>query len=149
MSAPLTRWVVLQEYDVIDDDLDAAGNVTDEAVERWVTAALSAYVERCVNLTQTLGEPTLEMRLLAGHDPPRARLGHPEVVLVSANVAEVRSSSFKLAVRIRDGDGGADGWLDVSADVGLVEIPTGERRGLGREIRDEFIALQHDARHFN
>lgn len=45
-SGVITRWAVLDEHTVSDDDLDPQGRVSDDAVERWANAARSAYLGR-------------------------------------------------------------------------------------------------------
>ena len=69
--------------------------------------------------------------------------------MITAGVREVWPSSFAMAVRLRPMDGDHDGAVDVTCIVRLVDPATGEPRELGAEVRDELIALEHAAEHYN
>jgi acyl-CoA thioesterase FadM len=67
-------------------------------------------------------------------------------------VAAARSAYLRRCValrRVREGSGDRDGAVDVSCIVRLVDPSTGEPRELGTEVRDELIALEHAAEHYN
>jgi acyl-CoA thioesterase FadM len=147
-SAFVSRWPVLQEHRVTAGDLDADGAVRDERVAQWVAGARSAYLRRCAALRvrQASG---LELQDRVAPLPPGAALGRPAAVVVTAGVREVWPSSFALAVRLRPVDGDRDGAVDVTCIVRLVDPTTGEPRELGAEVRDELIALEHAAEHYN
>jgi acyl-CoA thioesterase FadM len=70
-------------------------------------------------------------------------------VIVTASTTEVRPSSFTIAVRIRPLGGDHDVAANVSCVVHLEDRATGNAYELGKDIRDELIALEHSARHFN
>lgn len=145
MSRILSKWVVLEEHAVEESDRDADGVVTDEAVERWLAGARQAYLDRCERLYQ----PGLELRSRLGAPAPGERLGRPESVVVSATAAEVRPASFSISVRVRPIDGEHEMPLNATWTVTLVDPATGEARELGSDVRDELIALEHGAEHYN
>jgi acyl-CoA thioesterase FadM len=70
-------------------------------------------------------------------------------VAVSAGVREVWPSSFAIAVRLRPLDGDRDTPVNASCVMALVDPAGGEPRELGDEVRDELVALEHAAEHFN
>jgi acyl-CoA thioesterase FadM len=147
-SAFVSRWPVLQEHPVTAGDLDAAGVVRDERVAQWVAAARSAYRRRCAALRMRQASG-LELHDRVAPLPPGAALGRPAAVVVTTGVREVWPSSFALAVRLRPVDGDRDRAVDVGCIVRLVDPSTGEPRELGAEVRDELIALEHAAEHYN
>lgn len=150
MSGMVSRWVVAQEHQVTESDRDEAGMVSDRALERWVTAARRAYLERCDTLHRISAESGLavteEPRRLP---PPGAALGWATDVLVTASATEVHPQSFTITVRVRPGGGDRDVPVNVTCVVSLIDRADGTRRELGRQIRDELIALEHSAAHFN
>jgi acyl-CoA thioesterase FadM len=146
VSGISTRWVVLDQYPVTAAELDDEGRISDAAVERWVAAARDAYLDRCELLRHP--GPGIALRSRTVTHPPAAALGGPDMVAVSASAAEVRPTSFTISVRVRPGgDEGAP--LNVTCVIRLEDEATGEARPLGEEIRDELIALEHAAQHFN
>jgi acyl-CoA thioesterase FadM len=148
-SAFVSRWPVLEEYPVQAGDLDAGGVVRDESVARWAAAARSAYLDRCAALRRRQ-EEGLELQVQSASLPPGASLGRgPSAVAVSAGVREVWPSSFAMAVRLRPDGGDRDTAVNGSVVMRLVDPATGEPRELGDEVRDELIALEHAAEHFN
>jgi len=91
----------------------------------------------------------LVLRAQVGALPPGARLGRPSAVAVSAGATEVRRSSFTVAVRLRAAGGATDVAVNAACVVSLQDPATGEARELGGDVRDELIALDHAAAHFN
>jgi acyl-CoA thioesterase FadM len=149
MSAFLSRWPVLQEHQVTAGDLDAGGVVGDRSVARWVADARSAYCARCAALRRRLEDAGLELEVQSATLPPGASLGRPATVLVTAGVREVWPSAFAIAVRLRPLDGDRDTAVNATCVMRLVDPAAGEPRELGDEVRDELIALEHAAEHFN
>lgn len=70
-------------------------------------------------------------------------------MLVTASATEVHPQSFTITVRVRPGGGDRDVPVNVTCVVSLIDRADGTRRELGRQIRDELIALEHSAAHFN
>jgi len=145
----MTRWVVLQEHPVTPAELDGGGTVSDETVERWVAAARAAYLDRCAVLRQAQERSGFVLAYQCGVLPRGALLGRPTDVAVTASASEVRPDSFRISVRLRPGGGDREMPLNASCVISLEDRATGEARDLGTEIRDELIALEHSARHFN
>jgi acyl-CoA thioesterase FadM len=145
MTGFMTRWVVCEEHRVDAADVDTEGRIRHESVERWVDAACRAYLDCCDQLRQR-GSAGFVLRSRIAHELDPARLGSPDSVVVSATATEVRPDSFIVAVRVR---GAFDGAVDAACEVFVEDPATGERSEIGREIRDELIALEHAARHFN
>jgi acyl-CoA thioesterase FadM len=149
MTGIVSRWVVLREHAVSADDVDADGDVRDDVVARWVEEASAAYLDRCGALRELQERDGLRLRSRVGALPPGARLGRPAAVAVSAGAREVRRGSFTIAVRLRSSGGSEDVAVNSACVVSLEDPVTGDARELGDEIRDELIALEHGAQHFN
>lgn len=148
-GAFVSRWPVLEEHPVSAGDLDAGGVVGDDSVARWVAAARSAYLDRCAALRRLLERSGLELAVQTASLPPGASLGRPAAVVVSAGVREVWPSSFAIAVRLRPVGGDREVAVNATCVLRLVDPASGEPRELGDEVRDELIALEHAAEHFN
>jgi len=138
MSRILTKWVVLREY-----EMDGDSAVDDETLQRWMVAARDAYLERCVVLRGS----GLELRYRAGGVPSGGVLGHPRSVVVTASAAEVLPTSFTISVRMRPADGEHD--MPLNATWVVTAYGNDGPTELGKEIRDELIALEHSAEHYN
>jgi acyl-CoA thioesterase FadM len=150
MGAFVSKWPVLEEHAVAAGDLDPGGAVRDDSVARWVAAARSAYLDRCAALRRRQEASGLELRVESASLPPGASLGRrPVAVAVSAGVREVWPSAFAIAMRLRPVDGDRDTPVNASLVMRLVDPASGEPRELGDEVRDELIALEHTAEHFN
>ena len=132
----ISRWPVLVTLPVEADDCDGEGRLTDAAVGRLFAQARTSYFALCT----TVDESTLEVQQTT------VQLGSPVTtggVSVSVNVVEVFPETFTMTARFRaDGAGddsiAATGWCSLS--------PGGP---VSTAMRDEFIALAHDARHFH
>jgi acyl-CoA thioesterase FadM len=149
-SAFVSRWPVLEEYPVQAGNLDPGGMVRDESVARWAAAARSAYLDRCAALRRRQEEPGRELQVQSASLPPGASLGRrPSAVAVSVGVREVWPSSFAIAVRLRPDGGDREVAVNGGVVMRLVDPATGEPRELGDEVRDELIALEHAAQHYN
>ncbi len=149
MTGIVSKWVVRREHAVGVDDVDANGNVLDKALARWVDEICAAYLDRCRVLNEIRDRHGLVLRSRVGPLPPGARLGRPSAVVVSAGAREVRRSSFTVALRLRAADGETDVAVDAACVVSLEDPGTGDTRELGDDVRDELIALEHGAAHFN
>jgi acyl-CoA thioesterase FadM len=139
----MSKWLVLQEYPV------SGGTVGDEAVERWVAAARQAYLDQCPVLHEAARAAGLVVRHRDGALPPGAALGHPAEVVVTATASEVRPSSFTISVRLRPIGGDREVPVNASCVIRLEDPATGEARELGTPVRDELIALEQSAQHYN
>jgi acyl-CoA thioesterase FadM len=147
-----TRFAVLVEQPVGPGDRTAGGGVDPAAVDRWIDAARQAYLDRCAVLERVRAAAGLALTHRVLRRPDAALLGSPASVAVSASAAEVRPSSFTLSVRLRGmarSDDDRDVALNATVLVSLTDPATGDPVELGTEIRDELIALEHAAQHFN
>jgi acyl-CoA thioesterase FadM len=149
MTGIVSKWVVLREHAVGADDVDADNNVLDAVLARWVDDVCAAYLDRCRVLGEMRNRDGLVLRSRVGALPPGARLGRPSAVAVSAGAREVRRTSFTIAVRLRATRDSDAAVVNVACVVSLEDPATGEARELGDDIRDELIALEHAATHFN
>ena len=140
MTEFVSRWAVLQGHAV-------AGEVGDEAVERWVSAACEEYLARCSTLRARAERSGLRLAWRTGEPPPAAQLGRPTAVVVTASATEVRPASFTIAIRLRPGGGEAGRALNAACVVRLEDPASGAAAELGDEVRDELIAIEHAARH--
>jgi acyl-CoA thioesterase FadM len=143
------KWPVLQEQPVTAGDLDANGVVRDDSVARWVDAARAAYLERCTVLQRVLEESDLVLAARIAHQPPGAALGRPSSVVVSAGATEIRPTSFTVGVRLRPAGGDREVAVNAACLVRLEDPGAGEAHEISEEIRDELIAVEHAARHYN
>ncbi|MBO0706307.1 MAG: hypothetical protein J2P39_13365 [Candidatus Dormibacteraeota bacterium] len=149
MGGFVTKWAVRQDHAVGGEDRDGAGTVRDGVLERWVTAAGSAYLERCPVLQEKRERDWLELRQRIRNLPAGSGLGRPERVLVTARATECRPSSFVVAVRLLPLGGELGVAMDVWCDVQLADPATGEPRELDSRVRDELISIEHAAGHYN
>jgi hypothetical protein len=148
VSGFMTKWLVALEYPVTEAELDADGAVSDATVERWVDAARTAYLEQCPRLHRLRAEVGLELRHDPRVRPPGALLGRPAGVFVTATATEVRPAEFTISVRLRPGGGEREAPVNAS-DVIRLARADGRAHELGTEVRDELIALEHSATHYN
>jgi acyl-CoA thioesterase FadM len=149
MSGLVSRWVVLQRHRVGAEDLDAGGGVLGDVVARWVSEACAAYLERCSVMREVRERSGLVLRSRISELPAGVRLGRPTTVVVSAGATGVRPGSFTIAFRLRPTDGTGDVAVRAACVMSLENPATGEVCDLGNEVRDELIALEHGAEHFN
>jgi acyl-CoA thioesterase FadM len=149
MSGILSKWLVLHEYPVTVDELDAGGTIRDEVVEQWVSAARLAYLDQCPVLRREQARTGAVLRDRLASMPRGALLGRPATVVVTATASEVRPSSFTISVRLRPIDGDRELPVNASCVIRLADGQTGEARELGTAVRDELIALEHSAQHYN
>lgn len=145
----ITRWPVLQEHPVTADDLDVNGDVSDAAVERWTTAARSAYLRRCSVLRKVQERSGLELQSRAINVPSGTALGRPTTVMVTASVTEVRPRSLVISVRIRPIGGDSHDTVDAAWVIRLVDQASGQVHDINDDIRDYLIALERSAEHYN
>jgi acyl-CoA thioesterase FadM len=146
MGGILSKWLVLTEHPVTSADWTEEGVVSDDALQRWVEEARSAYLDHCKVLN---GRTDGALRLRDASPVRAAHLGSAEMVIVSATVTEVRPTSFTLAVRARPVGGDREMPVSITCTARLEDEETGEIVELGREIRDELIALEHSATNYN
>jgi acyl-CoA thioesterase FadM len=145
-SSISTRWSVVQEHDVAPEDLDAGATVAAPAVARWIDDARTAYLAQCTRLERVRASENLVLRAeTRGGD--RSLPAAPGVV-VSASATEVLPTAFVIAIRIRTLGGDDDAVVNATCVVRL-EDAAGAARPIDDELRDELIALEHAARHFN
>jgi acyl-CoA thioesterase FadM len=149
MAGIVSKWVVLRDHVIDADDVDDDGHLLDEILARWVDEACAAYLDRCRVLGEMRDRDGLALRSRVGALPPGARLGRPTSVAVSAGAREVRRTSFTIAVRLRAAGDETDVVANVACVVSLEDTISGEARELGDVVRDELIALEQAASHFN
>jgi len=136
VSTLVSRWVVRQHIPV-------SGPITPEALSAWIDSATEAYLQRCALLQR----PGLTLAKRTPALPPTDRLASAEPESVaSASVCEVHPDSFTLSVRIRSAH---DVAVNARCVVTLTDSATGERVEVTNDIRDQLIALEHAAQHFN
>jgi acyl-CoA thioesterase FadM len=148
MNGFVSRFVVAQRHAVAADDLDRSGTVRGESLERWLAEACDAYVEKCSVLHDLAGREHGAVRVAPAVMPTAEGLRRPATVVVSAGATEFRPRSFTLAVRVRAAGGDDDVLMNLRYDVSVVD-QTGEAVELDDSVRDELIALEHSASHFN
>jgi acyl-CoA thioesterase FadM len=144
----VSKWVVLHAHTVGAEDVDADGDVRDDALARWIDEVCAAYLAQCHALADAADQGGLVVRSRVGALPPGEHLARPAAVNVSASAREVRPRSFTIAVRLRTG-GEDDVAVNASCVVTIEDPETGTTHDLGPGVRDELIALEHAAAHFN
>jgi acyl-CoA thioesterase FadM len=148
MSSFATPWSVSREYEVTANDLDAGGSIRDQTVTAWVGEVRDAYLEQCKVLHETCAREGWAPHDRGGPHPTGTSLGHASAVVVTATATEVLPRSFVIAVRIRPGGGDRDDPVNTTCVITL-EDATGAAHEIGKDVRDELIALEHAARYFN
>jgi len=131
----LSRFVISLEFPI-------SGPVTAATVAAWIDSATEAYLDRC----PLLRRPGLRLHKRTLSHPPDEMLGEPDSVVVSASAAEIHLDSFTLSVRVRSA---YDTALNAKCVVTLADSATGEPLPVTNELRDQLIALEHAAEHFN
>jgi acyl-CoA thioesterase FadM len=140
MSGIVSKWAVLHEHPVTPSDLDDTGTVRTDVVTTWLDAVRTAYLDRCPRLAELGRNADWDVRTVG----PAAVTGSPDGVAVSATAAEVRPAAVTLSLRIRS----ADRTVDARSTIRLLDAE-GNAIELGNEVRDELIALEHAAEHYN
>jgi len=148
LSGFVSRWVIAQHHDIAATDLDAAGVVRAEVLERWVADACAAYLDECTVLCDAASATGHTIRLSVAPIPEAALPGGPQSVVASAGANEFRPTSFTVAIRVRSGGGSDDRVVNLRAEVALV-TDAGDETVLDDDVRDQLIALEHAARHTN
>ena len=148
MSGIVTKWSVSQEYEVGSDDLDAAGAVRAELIARRIDDACGAYLAQCRVLEETRARDDLELRIDRDQVPDATLPGAPTSLVVTATATEIWPDAFAISVRIRPIDGVAERPVNVNCTVRLMQSD-GAPAELGNAVRDELIALEHAAPHYN
>jgi hypothetical protein len=148
MGSFMTRWSVLVEHPVAPGDRDPQGGISDAAVARWVEGACASYLDQCTGLRARERDHGLAIRLDVGAHPPGAAFGRASAVVVSASATEVFPRSFVVAVRLRPLDGADGSPGNATCTITLVD-EDGVTQEIDPAVRDELIALEHAARHFN
>jgi acyl-CoA thioesterase FadM len=143
----MSRWLVSADHSVEPDDLGSDGLVSDTTLLGWAEAAVESYLDHCPLLHQRVADGQRLVRNFRRF-PSAAVLGRPTGVLVTASATEFRPAEFTVSVRVRPGGGEVETPVNLSCVVRL-EDAAGEAVELGTEVRDELIALEHSAAHFN
>jgi len=143
MSGFASRWVVLRHEPVAPGDVEDDGTVREIALRRWVDAACDDYLARC----HRFGALAADARHAAHRELqlPGSLRSDAASVVVSARATEVWPAACKLSVRVR---ASSDEVVDAACIVSLRD-DTGAAVELGNDVRDELIALEHVAEHFN
>ena len=145
----MTKWSVTQHHRIRPDDLRDDGRVSDAAVQRWIAIARSAYLAQCKVLETMRVRHGLKLRDRSTVQPGGAALAPASGVVVTASATEVLPSSFVISVRLRPVGGESDDPVNATCVIRLEDPTTGEAHEIGNDVRDELIALEHAARHFN
>jgi hypothetical protein len=142
-----TRWVVSEEHRVTPADRTDDGAISPAAIAAWTTAACRTYLDGCPALEATRAGAGLE--LVVAPSPTSGPLPTAPQVVVTASATEVLPRAFVLATRLRTFGGDDDQVVNATHEVTLVDPSSGEAQEIGRDVRDELIAHEHAARHFN
>ncbi len=130
----VSRWPVVATLPVAEEDCDEDGMLTEASLLRFFERVRAMYFDLCLTVDGSSVE-------VLGSRVERGRAGITGGgVTVSVNVVEVFPDRFTMTARYRslgpsDSTAGA-AWCSLS--------PGGE---VTKEMRDEFIALAHTAKH--
>jgi hypothetical protein len=144
-----SKWSVVTEHPVGPQDVDADHLMTDEAVDRWTLAAAATYLRQCSTLEDRRSGAGLALNTTVRPRSGTSNLHGATSVAVSATATEVFPRAFVISVRIRPVGGESTDPLDLTCEIRLEDPATGVPQDIDHEIRDELIALEHAARHFN
>jgi hypothetical protein len=147
MSGMMSRWVVGLDRQVTDADRDEQGYVSAPVLGGWLAEAVDAYLDQCTVLHDRAAGRRLAR--YPGRQPRSGLLGRPAEVLVTASATEVRTTEFFVSVRVRPYGGDEDLPINVVWRVSIEDIETGEPIELGSGVRDELIALEHEAEYMS
>jgi hypothetical protein len=150
----VTRFSVLVHHDVdAGADLGADGALRPELVARVATAAVDAYLEQCPVLAQACERAGAV--LVRDYDLPTdgAFPGRPAQLIVTASASEFAPDRITMSIRMRSSGGDdervANARCQLQAASSRVATGASETFEFGDDVRDELIALEHAARHFN
>lgn len=128
--AIVSKWPVRIRVAIHDDEIDAAGHLTEPGAQRAFAEARRTYLDDCESLVGLdVSVRACDVKL----GPATVRTG----VVIATGVVEIFPDSFTMHARIRSDDDG-----ELAAD-GVCELSTGEDVPI--ECRDEFIARAHRA----
>ena len=106
-----------------------------------------AYLDGCPVLEAARAGAGLELVVtpapVADPLPPAPR------AVVTASATEVLPRAFVLVSRLRTFGGDDDQVVNATHEVRLVDPQSGEAAEIGPGVRDELIAHEHGARHFD
>jgi hypothetical protein len=132
-STMASRWPTLINASITPEDVDAAGRLTTDAVERLIGEARAAYLRGCE--TFEVSAATAQRATIRGGQPLTG-----DAVTVSIGVVEGFPETFEMEARIRSDNG------DIAADA---RCTVALRGGVTNAIRDELIARAHNARYMH
>jgi hypothetical protein len=144
----VTRFSVLVDHDVDPGaDLDADGALRSEVVARVAAAAVDTYLDQCPVLAQTCEQA--EVVLERDFDLPLhgAFPGRPAQLIVTATASEFAPDRITMSIRMRSW--GGDDERVANGRCRLRPTRGSETFEFGDGVRDELIAHEHAARHFN
>src|SRR5262245_5775064 len=132
MSTMLSRWPIVLSLPIDASDIDGEGILTEVAIDRLVDTARCAYLDLCTTFDRNdleFGASTIV----------RGCAVEPTTVTISIGVVEIYPDELVMEARLRPGVG--DGIAaSVRCTLGIE---------VSNEIRDEVIALAHNARDMN
>ena len=141
----LTRWAVVVETEASPSDIGADGCPRQEAVQRWFAAARTAYLDRCLSLSEEIRNGRVRVRIAALRVVLTGRIEQRQTILVAVSVTELRDTSFDMALRIRSlGDRGSI-VANGSCTLVLAEPRRGTVMTLPADVCRDVLALQSNA----
>jgi hypothetical protein len=144
----VTRFSVLVHHDVdADADLDADGAIRGEVVARVAEAAVDAYLDQCPVLAQACERADVVLARDLDLPPAGAFPGRSAQLIVTASASEFAPDRITMSVRMRSW--GGDDERVANARCRLRPTGGSEPFEFGDDVRDELIAHEHAARHFN
>ncbi|HJR25511.1 MAG TPA: hypothetical protein VJ804_08565 [Acidimicrobiales bacterium] len=135
MSEVLSTWPVVIPLALRDEDRDADGFLTTDAVTRLFATGRAAYAAECPELDLDSAVVRELVAKRGGVAAPGAE------VLVGVAVVEVFPEQFTMEVRIRPDEGHG-----VAGTASCAMAPPG---GVSDELRSRLIALAQTARHLH
>ena len=137
---------MLMTWGVVLDLEPTGGGVRPISSVDWFADGRRAYFERCPRLASFLRAEDAELRPVAEHLDGIDHAAWTGRTRIGVSVVEVRPSSFTMALRIRPSGDGAVPSANGRCTLVIERRVTGERIPIPRDVRDEFVAIQLDAR---
>ena len=148
MSGILSRWSIMRRYEIGPDDLDSDGAVRGDVIGSWAGDVIHDYLAQCPVLDTNRARNDLDLDLRFDVPSVGDPEPEPDIVAVSASASEFAPTSIVISVRMR-GVRAEDRALDIRCAIRCLDRATGEPHEFEDDVRDELIALEHAASHFN
>ena len=148
--AMVTRWAIAWETTLDSQEVARDGSLEHDALVRFASRARHDYIRTCPRFDAAIRRGLIRIHVtglsLVGSNGAFAT---GETVRIAASLAELRPSSFDLALRISGLNRSAPPIANVRCSITLVDRATGAPRIIPGAIRDEIIAREREADYYS